>query len=498
MIGNADMTMEARANRSTIFSQRRPALHRYFAIDGGYGAHLLAALGGYSPYLQAVASPRHANLLIIVAPITQKLVPAIVEIAEALPHPAHVLLLSEPSGEHAGFAGMDIADVETLFQGVRKLTTTSPADVLHALTDTAPWAELALNHVNVPEAETIQLPSRHEQELATELIVLSLGPVQPFTAGPLRLFLICDGEQVLSVQVNSGYAHRGIARAMQQAEWQDALPLARSLDPLAPLAGQLAYVQVIEQMQGWQPSPPIVSLREAALALERVHNHLWWLVNFMRLLADAQLSDRAYQLASSFETTMTQLWQQDPSTWILPQWQGKVEYDETAMRQLHQLTDALETFTAALARNRWLMLRTRGIGVFPPAAINESDAPASIPVSNEPGKNDVQGRLLNRLQCAVTDVRNAMTIVSKNEFPPAHAEQWLPPVGEAQVTVEGPRGQLGLHVNSDGSEKPIHVAWQGPSAAWLPLLPQILTDQKLADAEVIIASLNLAIAEADA
>lgn len=256
MIGNANMKTEARATHSTIFSRHRQTLHRYFAIDGGYGAHLLAALGGYSPYLQAVASPRHADLLIIVAPITQKLVPAIVEIAEALPHPAHVLLLSEPSGERAGPAVTNIADVETLFQDVRTITPASPEDVLHALTDSAPWAELAVNDASVPEAETIQLPPRQEQEMATELVVLSLGPVQPFTAGPLRIFLICDGEQVLSVQVESGYAHRGIAQAMLQAEWQQALPLAHTLDPLAPFACQMAYVQAIEQLQGWHPSPP--------------------------------------------------------------------------------------------------------------------------------------------------------------------------------------------------------------------------------------------------
>jgi NADH:ubiquinone oxidoreductase subunit D/Ni,Fe-hydrogenase III small subunit len=497
LIGNADMTIEARANRSTIFSRRRQALHRYFAIDGGYGAHLLAALGGYSPYLQAVASPRHADLLIIVTPITQKLIPAIVEIAEALPRPAHVLVLSEPSGEQAASVGMGIANVETLFQDVRTITTASPADVLHALTDTAPWAEIALNNVNVPEAETIQLPSRQEQELATELIVLSLGPVQPFTAGPLRLFLICDGEQVLSVQVESGYAHRGITQAMLQAGWQEALPLARSFDPLAPLACQLAYVQAIEQIQSWQPSPPMVVLREAALALERVHNYLWWLVNFMRLLADAQLSDRAYQLATSFEACMAQLWQQRPSTWILPQWQGKVEYDEASMRQLQQLANALETFTAALAHNRWLMLRTRNIGILPPVKFEESDVSASVLSENELGKDDVQSRLIKRLQCTVSDMRNAMTILSKNEFPPARAEHWRLPVGEAQVTVDGPRGPLGFHASSDGGEKPAHIAWQCPSVALLSLVPQLLTGQKLADAEIIIASLNLAMAEAD-
>ncbi len=498
MIGNADMKIEAGANRSNIFSRRRQALHRYFAIDGGYGAHLLAALGGYSPYLQAVVTPRHADLLIIVAPVTQKLVPAIVEIAEALPHPAHVLLLAEPAGERTNPAVTHIADVETLFQGVRTITPASPEGVLHALTDSAPWAELAVNETSVPEAETIQLPSRQEQEMATELVVLSLGPVQPFTAGPLRVFLICDGEQVLSVQVESGYAQRGIAQAMLQVEWQQALPLARTLDPLAPLACQLAYVQAIEQMQGWQPSPPMIALREAALALERVRNHLWWLVGFMRLLAVAQLSDRAYQLASSFEASMAQFWQQHPTIWILPQWQGKVEYNGTAMRQLPQLADALETFITSLARNRWLMLRTRSIGILPPVKFEESDVPISHLHGNELGKDDVQGRLINHLQHAITDVRNAVTMMSKSVLLPTHAENWLPPVGEAQVMVEGPRGPLGLHMSSDGGEKPVHAAWQCPSAALLPMLPQLLIGQKLADAEIIIASLNLAMAEADA
>ena len=95
MIGKSNVTTQTRSSRST---RRRHSLHQYFAIDGGSGAHLLAALDGYSPYLRPVASPRHADLFIIVAPISQKLVPALVEIAKALPHPAHVLLIEEPTG----------------------------------------------------------------------------------------------------------------------------------------------------------------------------------------------------------------------------------------------------------------------------------------------------------------------------------------------------------------------------------------------------------------
>src|SRR5450755_3046067 len=116
--------------RSNISTRRKHSLRQYYAIDGGSGAHLLAALSGYSPYLRPVATPRHADLLIIVAPISQKLVSAIVEIAKALPHPAHVLLIHEPAGELADSPGEIIVDSETLFRGVRRITTPSIEEVL--------------------------------------------------------------------------------------------------------------------------------------------------------------------------------------------------------------------------------------------------------------------------------------------------------------------------------------------------------------------------------
>jgi NADH:ubiquinone oxidoreductase subunit D len=62
--------------------------------------------------------------------------------------------------------------------------------------------------------------------------------------------------------------------------------------------------------------------------------------------------------------------------------------------------------------------------------------------------------------------------------------------------VAGSRGDIGLFIESDG-ERLRQVVWQRPSAALLSLLPELLAGQKLADAEVILASLDLAMAEAD-
>src|SRR5258708_665687 len=334
--------------------------HLYFAMDGGSGAHLLTSLAGRDPYVRQVASPRHANLLVIVEPINQKLLPAVIEVAKALPRPAHALLVRTDENKLDQFPGIDSTSLEENLPGSRQITANSLGTVLTAVLHARQGAELNLLDTSESHEETIQLPPKEEQEMATELAVLSLGPIQPFTAGPLRLFLICDGEQVVSARVESGYAYRGIAQAMMQAEWQRGLVLARSLDPLAPTACQLAYTCALEQLQGWLPPVRVTMLREAAVALERVQNVLWWGVRFMRLLDDAFLTERFYGLATALDECWSLLWQEPPKICIPPHHTlhsysvGRSE----AMNHLGQVLRGVEALRKNVEQNRWLTLCT--------------------------------------------------------------------------------------------------------------------------------------------
>lgn len=473
--------------------------HLYFAIDGGSGAHLLTALAGRDPYVRQVASPRHANLLIIVEPINQKLLPAVIEVAKALPRPAHALLVRTGENELDQFPGIESTSLEENLPGSGQITANSPGTVLAAVLHAGQWAELNLLDKSESREETIQLPPKEEQEMATELAVLSLGPIQPFTAGPLRLFLICDGEQVVSARVESGYAYRGITQAMMQAEWQRGLVLASALDPLAPLVCQLAYVRALEQLQGWLPPAQVTILREAAVALERVQNILWWGMHFMRILDDAPLAERFYELATALEECRSLLWQEPPKIWIAPQ-QNPTSYSvgrSEAMNHLGQVLRGVETLRKIVEQNRWLMLRTRDIGVLSAQRLHIAGVSGPVLRASERGNGDVQSRLVARLDVAVDDLERAIEVLATKEVSSAHEAEWQVPAGETSVIVPGPRGDIGLHVASDGGERPAHIEWQRPSAALLPLLPEILAGQKLTDAETIVASLDLAMAEAD-
>lgn len=497
MTGNAEITTNTRQG---LLSQLRQRPCHYFAIDGGSGAHLLAALSERHPYARQVASPRHADRLLLIEPISHKLSSAVTELAKAQPHPARILIVGESSVGHDAVPATEYIPLEDLFPGARRVIPTSVEALVRAILDVDQSTELAnIERPGIDET-TIQLPQKHEQEMATELLVLSQGPVQSFTAGPLRLLLVCDGEQVLSAQVEAGYAYRGIAQAMLQANWQQALSFARRLDPLAPLAGQLAYVSVIEELQGWQPPQQVVRLREAALALERVENALWWLVRFAHVVADPALAARSYRLTTRFADILARCWQVQPYAWVLPGYSMSapaVMGSSTNIAHLRQIAGELEIMQRQLERNRLLALRTRGIGVLSSERLAAAGSSGTVLTASKHGAGDIQSRLSARLDAATGDLRLAVEALAAMESAPTQPARWDVSAGMAHVTVAGPRGDIGLCLESSGGEQPTGVSWQCPSPKLLPLLPELLAGQKLADAEVIVASLDLAMAEAD-
>ncbi len=505
MIGNAKPTSKT---RSGWLSRMRQGVHQYIGIDGGAGASLFADLAGRDPYLRQVSSPRHADLLIIVEPISQKLAPAVVTMAKALVHPSHVLIVGEPQTELAAFREGTLAHLEVLFPGADRVSSVSAEQVLAAAFDAQRQSDMSIaDTYGEAEETTIQLPAKREQEMATELIVLSLGPLQAFTSGPLRLFLICDGEQVFSVQMETEYAYRGIDSAMTQGSWQQGLKLARQFDPLAPLAGQLAYVQALEHLQGWQPPTQLQASRELALALERTQNTLWWLVRFARLLDDAPLTERSYRCARDLAEVGSYLWQTSLAEWIIPQYVDMSmirSMDSSVVARLSKIASNIDMLRQYVEHNRGLVLRTRNIGIITQKYLKDKGI-VSGPVyaASEHGIGDVQSRLTTRLQIMLRDVQQTVetttTQVTANALP-SHIPNWDVPEGEARVMVKGPRGDIGLHLDSpggEGSRGPAQVEWQRPSASLLALVPELLVGQKLADAEVILASLDLTMAEVD-
>ena len=105
-------------------------------------------------------------------------------------------------------------------------------------------------------------------------------------------------------------------------------------------------------------------------------------------------------------------------------------------------------------------------------------------------------RLLDDLQFASEVVNNVFAQPSST----VHEACWDIPGGEITTSVIGPRGGIEVHLVHQGTQEhdgPTQVEWHGPSASLVALLPDLLIGQKLADAEVILASLDIVMAEVD-
>ena len=76
-------------------------------------------------------------------------------------------------------------------------------------------------------------------------------------------------------------------------------------------------------------------------------------------------------------------------------------------------------------------------------------------------------------------------------------EGFSPPSGEAYVSVESPRGELGCFIASDGSPKPLRAHFRAPSYINLQALPKLCEGQLIADVIACIGTIDIVLGEVD-
>jgi NADH-quinone oxidoreductase subunit D len=69
--------------------------------------------------------------------------------------------------------------------------------------------------------------------------------------------------------------------------------------------------------------------------------------------------------------------------------------------------------------------------------------------------------------------------------------------GEGYARVEGPRGEVGCYLVSDGGPKPYRMKWRGASFSNLSVLPHVLIGTKVADVVAIMGSVDPVFGEVD-
>lgn len=113
--------------------------------------------------------------------------------------------------------------------------------------------------------------------LATEDMVLNIGPQHPATHGVLRLRVTLDGERIVECEPIIGYMHRGAEKLFEVRDYRQILVLSNRHDWLSAFSSELGVVLAVERMLGMEVPVRATWTRMLLAELNRVLNHLMFL-----------------------------------------------------------------------------------------------------------------------------------------------------------------------------------------------------------------------------
>ena len=107
-----------------------------------------------------------------------------------------------------------------------------------------------------------------------EIHEVAVGPVHAGIIEPGHFRFNCHGERVLHLEISLGYQHRGVEAALCGGPDKRGIHLAETAAGDTSAGHASAYCQLLEALSGTHCSPRAVMLRQVALELERIANHI--------------------------------------------------------------------------------------------------------------------------------------------------------------------------------------------------------------------------------
>src|SRR5438874_3498526 len=390
-------------------------------------------------------------------------------------------------------------------------------------------------------------------ELRTETMTVNMGPQHPSTHGVLRLVLELDGETIQSCMPTIGYLHTGIEKTAEQKKWQQVVPLVERMDYLAAQSNSLAYVLSVEKLLDLEMPQRVKDIRVLIAELQRMASHLVWIgTHAMEIGAVSMLfyAIRERELLLNINELVA-------GFRFFPSYFRVGGLREDLPRGFHDAVTAfldrfpakIDEFEGLLTKNDMFTHRTQGVGVI---TLDEALAWGLVgPIARGSGSDyDVrkyfpytgyetydfkvptatEGDVFARYRVRVEEMRQSVLISRQalervtpsgawacddpRVVPPPkdkvytemealiqhfliYSQGFTVPVGDAYVPVEGPRGEHGCYVVSDGTNRPWRVKSRAPSLLACQALEKLIVGGLIAAVIAVIGSIHVVRGDVD-
>ncbi|MEV0195505.1 NADH-quinone oxidoreductase subunit D [Nonomuraea sp. NPDC050691] len=368
------------------------------------------------------------------------------------------------------------------------------------------------------------------KELATEDMILNIGPQHPSTHGVLRLRLTLDGERIATAEPIIGYMHRGAEKLFEVRDFRQIIMLANRHDWLSGFANELGVVIAAERLLGMEPPVRAVWARTLLAELNRVLSHLMFLGSYPLELGAITPVFYAFNERERIQAVMEEISG------------GRMHYmfnrvgglkEELPYGWLDRVSEAVaETrrrvpdIEDLILHNEIFLARTRGVGVLRPEQIMQYGV--SGPIARASGVDldlrrdqpylaypelpvkvvtrqagDCHARfevLLEQLKVSL-DLADAC-VERLRSLPPGPVNQRLPkvlkvPEGHTYAWTENPLGINGYYLVSKGDKTPWRLKLRSASYNNIQVLREMLPGHLVADMVAILGSMFFVVGDID-
>ncbi len=406
-----------------------------------------------------------------------------------------------------------------------------------------------MNQGTLPAPTVMEIVEQDDNRM-----ILSMGPQHPSTHGVLQVMVELDGETLTRAEPEIGYLHTGIEKTAENLFWTQAGTVIERMDYLAPMSNALAFVNGVEQLLGISERIPerAQQIRVLFAELTRIASHCVWLgthgIDLGAISTFFYCFDMRERILDLNEAAGGA--RMHPNYFRIGGLNGDLpdgffgKLDEL----LKMFPKRMHELRALLQKNPIFQDRTIDVGILraedaiawgvtgPPLRASgvAYDVRKAFPYNGYERytfdvptrtEGDAYARFLVRLDemeesykicqqvraqlvdgpVMIDDPKIAAppkeTIALSMEALIHHfkivSEGFRVPAGEVYASVEGPRGELGYYIVSDGGNRPYRVRTRPPSMYNLQVLKKMAVGEFIADMVVMIGSLDPVFGEVD-
>ena len=363
--------------------------------------------------------------------------------------------------------------------------------------------------------------------LATEEMILNIGPQHPSTHGVLRVVLELDGEVITRAEPVIGYMHRAAEKLAEFRDARQVLVLMNRHDWISAFNNELGWVIAVERLAGIEVPDRAQWIRTMMAEWNRILNHLMFSGSYpleLGAMTPIFYAFREREMIQDLMESATGARMHHSYARV-----GGLKDDLPAgfLKRAGEVLDVVRTrireFETLIMGNEIIHQRTRGIGVLPAdvavaygcsgPVLHASGVPMD-PRKDEPYEKygEVEFRVpvapsgdcYDRLWVLVERMKQSCDIIEQclDRLPPGpfRAEKLpknLKLEGEVYVRTENPLGLMGYYVVGDGSTNPYRLKMRTASFSNVSVIPAMLPGTLVPDLIAILGSIFFVVGDVD-